>query len=227
MAGSKTPGPTLERARSGSLRQQLLGAGARPGPSGAGSPRGASDPGSLTYKHPGSARVRLALFWLSNYFGQNDVEQVKRADTLLIEHGLALDPWPAAARTELTTLKFADRLVEREDYEDLRTRIDTLMTAAGKGAWLPILFCQFRFTSNGLTTSDTATKCWPTPFCLVGPTAGGDNVTLLHEVGHAAGLGHDTTSTNILTRNFMHEANTRTTLYRWQVEKLAQAFFAR
>jgi hypothetical protein len=63
--------------------------------------------------------------------------------------------------------------------------------------------------------------------CLVGPTVAGDNVTLLHEVGHAAGLDHDKTSTDPKNRNFMHEAETRTTMMKWQIQKMGSAFYAK
>jgi hypothetical protein len=62
---------------------------------------------------------------------------------------------------------------------------------------------------------------------LVDPGAAGDNVTLLHEVGHASGLDHDKTSIDAKNRNFMHEANTRTTIFKFQIDKLAKAFFVR
>ena len=118
-------------------------------------------------------------------------------------------------------------LVERADYESLRSKAADILSAAGNENYLPILFCQFRFTANGLTTWDTPVRCWEKPMCLVGPTVSSDNVTLLHEVGHAAGLDHDRTSTDAQNRNFMHEATTRTTMFQWQIQKMAQAFYAK
>jgi oligoendopeptidase F len=61
---------------------------------------------------------------------------------------------------------------------------------------------------------------------FVAPTpAGGDMVTLLHEMGHACGLNHDRTSTGTTGRNFMNEAEARSTMMKWQLQKLSTAFF--
>jgi hypothetical protein len=46
------------------------------------------------------------------------------------------------------------------------------------------------------------------------PTTG-DMVTLLHEIGHASGLNHDRTSTGTAGRNFMNEAQPRSTMMKW------------
>lgn len=185
-----------------------------------------SDEGSTTYVLPGNLRVRLGLFWVSNYFGATDQLVLRRAEEMLNVHGLGLDIWPSRTRTDQTVLQFEDRLVEREDYGSLHDRATAILSDAGKKKYLPVLFCQFRYTASGLTVWDSQLLCWVIPMCLVGPTVAGDNVTLLHEVGHAAGLDHDKTSTDPKNRNFMHEAETRTTMMKWQIQKMASAFYA-
>ncbi len=185
-----------------------------------------SDEGSTTYTQPGNLRIRLGLFWVSNYFGGTDQLVLRRSEEMLSEHGLGLDLWPSRTRTDQSVLQFGDRLVEREDYDSLRSRAAAILSDAGKDKYLPVLFCQFRYTANGLTVWDTQLLCWVIPMCLVSPTVAGDNVTLLHEVGHAAGLGHDKTSTDPKSRNFMHEAETRKTMMKWQIQKMANAFYA-
>jgi hypothetical protein len=185
-----------------------------------------SNQGSTTYKHPGNVRIHLGLFWVTNFFGNRDQLVLKRADEMLNEHGLALDCWPSRTRTPQATLQFEDRLIEKEDYESLRSQVADILSTAGKSNFLPILFCQFRYTANGLTVSDTAERCWTKPMCLIGATGSGDDVTLLHEVGHAAGMDHDRTSTDPRNRNFMNEAVVRTTMFQWQIVKMVKAFFA-
>src|SRR5260370_3383640 len=185
-----------------------------------------SDEGSTTYTQPGNLRIRLGLFWVSKYFGGTDQLVLRRSEEMLNEHGLGLDLWPSRTKADQTVLQFDDRLVEREDYDSLRSRAAAILSDAGKDKYLPVLFCQFRYTANGLTVWDTQLLCWVIPMCLVSPTVAGVNVTLLHEVGHAAGLGHDKTSTDPKSRNFMHEAETRKTMMKWQIQKIANAFYA-
>jgi hypothetical protein len=185
-----------------------------------------SDQGSTTYRHPGNTRVRLALFWASNYSGGTDLFVIRRAKEMLEEHGLGLALWPAPSRTSQTALSVPDRLVEREDYDGVHDRAADILSAASVTGHLIVIFCQFRYPASGLTVENTSTRCLKHPFCLVGQTVSGDNVTLLHEVGHAAGLDHDRTSTDASNRNFMNEAEVRTRMMKWQIQKMANAFYA-
>jgi hypothetical protein len=146
---------------------------------------------------------------------------------MLEEHGLGLTMWPGPSKTSQTTLSFPDRLVEPADYLDLHDSAADILSASGVKGHLIIVFCQFRYTANGLTITDTATQCLKFPFCLVGPTVESDNVTMIHEVGHAAGLDHDKTSTEPSNRNFMNEVATRTTMMKWQIQKMADSFYAK
>jgi hypothetical protein len=41
-----------------------------------------------------------------------------------------------------------------------------------------------------------------------------------------SGLDHDRPSTDALNRNLMHEAETRKTIMKWQIEKMAAAKFS-
>jgi hypothetical protein len=62
---------------------------------------------------------------------------------------------------------------------------------------------------------------------MVSPTVNADKMTLLHELGHAAGLRHDLTAGS--PRNFMHESDAgtfRSVLHKYQVEAMAKAPFS-
>src|SRR5262249_49004241 len=150
---------------------------------------------------------------------------LRRAKEMLAEHGLGLTTWPTAGKSSQVTLEVPDRLLEREDYDKVIDAATDVLSGAGVTGHLVVVFCEFRFPAAGLTVQTTSTRCLTRPFCMVQAAVSSDNVTLLHEVGHAAGLDHDKTSTDAARRNFMHEATTRTTMMRWQVEKLAGAFF--
>jgi hypothetical protein len=186
-----------------------------------------SDQGSTTYRQSGSTKVRLALFWATNYFGNTDLFVIRRTKEMLEEHGLGLTLWPGSTKASQTTLTVPDRLVERADYDDLHDSAAEILSDSGVKGHLIVIFCQFRYTANGLTISDTPTRCLTRPFCLISPTVSSDNVTLLHEVGHAGGLDHDTTTSKQSSRNFMHEAEPRTTMMKWQIQKMATAFYSK
>jgi hypothetical protein len=113
---------------------------------------------SPTYRNSGNKRVRLALFWASNYFGGTDVFLICRAQKMLEEHGLGIDLWPAPSRTDQTTLSVPDRLVEREDYDGLYQRTADILWAAGMKGYLIIVFCQFRMPAHGLCVERTTTR---------------------------------------------------------------------
>jgi hypothetical protein len=184
---------------------------------------GAQD--SDTYVAPGGKKLRLALFWVDQATATFNAGLLSRADEMLAQHGLGLDVWPSRVKSNASLIAFEDRLVERTDYDLLMDRASALIPDAMSARYLRIFICQFRYTANGLTVSDTAKMCYVRPFCLVDPFSPGDNVTLLHEVGHAAGLDHEKTSTDPMNRTFMNEANTRTRMQRFQIDKLVSSFF--
>ena len=195
-----------------------------------GAPHGPSsgpDAGNKSYIHPGQLSAQIAVFWVTNYFGGLAGRQMQQADALLREHGMHLNIWPSEVKTGLTTLEFPDRVIEEDDYNEMRRRVMDILATNGKSRALPVLFAQYRFPSNGLTKFASKGVFWPTPIVLVSPTGAADNVTLLHEMGHAASLDHDRTSTGATGRNFMNETESRSTLMRWQIETMANAFFVR
>src|SRR5262249_35578888 len=143
--------------------------------------------GSPSYKLPGGYRVRLALFWVDQSTGFFNAALLRRAEEVLNEHGLAMDFWPQRTRSAQTTVTF-DRLIEKSDHDFLVEKVSDTLPGGVAGRYLPIFFGQFRYPAHGLTVWTTSTRCLSRPFCLVDPGAAGDNVTLLHEIGHASGL---------------------------------------
>ena len=87
------------------------------------------------------------------------------------------------------------------------------------------VFCQFKHPANGLTITDAPTKCFVRPMVFISPTVNSDFATLIHEMGHASGLDHDHTSNAPAGRNFMNETEARSTMMKWQLEKVSKAFF--
>ncbi len=185
-----------------------------------------SDEGRQDYKLPGSNKANLALFWASNFFGAKDKPVIAKAETLLAEHGIGLTCWPEnKSKSPDRVFDFGSGLITQEQYSSIYRTLSEVCEAANKREHLIILFCQFQFPANGLTISNGPMLCFRRPMVFVGATPGSDEVTLLHEMGHAAGMDHDRTSTGTTGRNFMNEAESRSSMMKWQVEKMGKSFF--
>jgi hypothetical protein len=145
------------------------------------------------YKAPGALKLRLSLFWGSNYTVDKSKEIVEYAGKLLGEHGIGLDVYPGKTRTDAHTIKTSD-IVMPEEYNDLRLKMGAVFDdqkTADKRQRLPVLFCQFKQWGNGLTVlrkgtgdPDSASP-WPA-YVLIGMNADPDYSNLIHEIGHAA-----------------------------------------
>jgi hypothetical protein len=185
------------------------------------------DEAKLDYKVPGNKTVKLALFWASDFFGTRDQGVLAMTRKMLGEHAMNLECWlPGEQKSPDRTFDFGPGVIPPDRYNDVYSKLSDICAAAGKTSHIITLFCQFQMAANGLTIVDTPTRCLLRPMVFVAPTpAAGDMVTLLHELGHASGLNHDRTSTAATGRNFMNEAEARSTMMKWQLQKLSTAFF--
>ncbi len=182
----------------------------------------------LDYKLKDTVELSIALFFHSNYGRDSDNGTVARASDTLWDHNLRLDVWPPAEshgfKNGFNTLRLGSQKVNpQEDLPHIRKLMRDALARRGRPFVLPVLFCQYvgcscgevRYLEGGVD-----------PVVLVGYSINDDKMTLLHEIGHAAGLSHDVQNADPNNRNFMHTTETRTTMYRFQVEKLAKARFA-
>jgi hypothetical protein len=185
-----------------------------------------SDQGRLDYKLPGNKKVNLSLFWATNFFGADDKKSIDRAEEMLKEHGMGLNCAPSSKlKTADRTFDFGFDLIPPDRNTDVYRTLSAVADAAGQRQHLIVLFCQYIGPAHGKTIFEGPKLCFRTPMVYISPTAGSDGATLLHEAGHAAGLDHDRTSTGTTGRNLMNETVTRTTIMKWQLEKLGKAFF--
>lgn len=181
------------------------------------------------YKVPGNPDLRVTLFWGDNYFGAGYKTQLDTMRAMLKDHGIRLDTMPTnGSPTDQFTVKVPvkdDGLLHEEDHNELRNRCAAKyddQKSESKKQRLPVIFCQFQNPmAAGLTVKDTP---W-LPFCLVGPTS--DSVTILHEAGHAGGLGHLTSTTKAnAPQSFMFDGGgDRSLMHKAQLQKLVQAYF--
>lgn len=181
----------------------------------------------LDYKLSTPKKLSIALFFHTNYGREDDNGLVGRANDKLFDHNLQLDIWPEAHsggfKNGFNTLRLGTAKVNPdEDLPHIRKLIAEALARRTQPNMLPVLFCQF----IGCSCGEVRFIKGQVPIALIGYTANEDKMTLLHEIGHAAGLGHDVQNDDPKNRNFMHTSETRTTMYRFQVDKLAQASFA-
>lgn len=190
-----------------------------------------SSPGWETdYVVPGGKEARLTLFWGDNYFGAIHKDCIATMRSMLAEHGMKLSLIPANGEpTDQFSVQVpvkADGLLHPEDYNELRNRCAAKFDDQGvepKKQRLPVIFCNFKYTANGLTVEKGP---W-LPWCMVGPTS--DSVTMLHESGHASGLDHlSSTVKQGGKQNFMFDGGgDRSLMHKIQLQTFAQAYFVK
>jgi hypothetical protein len=180
------------------------------------------------YRLPKRVRLTVACVYLSNYGKDDDQGVIAKAKAMLDEHNIGLDLWPDnGKKSSINTLEYGAEMVpdNSTDYKALRAAVDDKIKQGGCSfvVPLPVIFCQFAHRGYGVTPAATkATKL--TPACLVSIAVNADKVTMVHEMGHAAGLDHEVGDDN--RGNFMHEADPRSNMYRYQVEQMGKAMFA-
>lgn len=198
------------------------------------------------YRLPKRVKLTIACVYLDNYKKTDDQGVIAKARGMLDEHNIELSVWPegGSKQTGVNTLTYLDlpdleekdsdgkglRVIKHipdEDwaYKYLRKAVDQKIK--GNCTFvvpLPVIFCQYVHWGYGITPPQTKLEGSLTRACLISQTINSDKVTLLHEMGHAVkeiGDGHSPDK-----GNFMHEADTRSFMYRFQVERMGKAFFS-
>lgn len=183
-------------------------------------------PNDPNFRNPKRTRLTIACIYLDNYYKNDDQGVVAKAKAMLDEHNLELDVWPAnGQKSSINTIEFGYDIIPHETdvYKELRAAVEAKMKQGGCSFVIPmpVVFCQFKHPGLGVTPGDMRKL---TEACLVAPDCNPDKVTLLHEMGHGAGLNHEKGVAN--QANFMHELNGRSKMYKYQVEKMAKAMYA-
>lgn len=164
------------------------------------------------YKHPGRISVPISIFWEDKTLPDALEFYIEVARMLLDKHGLVLDVQRHQLKKEENGRREADtvQLLEdlREKAANLRKKVDdTGISTTGRlvvivSAWLTLPAGGEAFGETFKTTDFPNRKnfviLYPNQFESKG-------LTLLHEMGHAAGLKHVISGTNPSVENFMND----------------------
>jgi hypothetical protein len=186
------------------------------------------------YKHPGGVTVRLTLFWTAGVKTDPAKTLVDVATRMLNEHGLGVDVYN-------TTLKSAAMTLASDKWMPIMSDEFNAHAAHLRGLChqiyrdsrprLPVILCPFSGARgdepcdiNGVTVKGTG---WLPYVIINSELKAKDGVTLLHEIGHAADLGHTGKGSTDVVENFMTYGDNRTNMTVNQVKAIAKAYFAR
>lgn len=186
------------------------------------------------YKNPGSAKVRVTLFWCTNHTPDISKKQLDYAEKLLAEHNIGFDVLPGKARTDKHTITVPDRPLLPEEYEGLRHKVAAIFDdqkTTDKRQRLPVIFTQVKDWGNAITVitkkPEEATGSTWLPYCLIGSSSDSDLSPVIHEIGHAA---HNSRVHSPDKGHIMHEAaavTPRTIIDRLWVGIIARAYFCK
>lgn len=178
------------------------------------------------FKNPKRIRLTVACVYCESYFGTGDRGMLAKARKVLDEHNIELDVFEGfGTKTAWNTIpNSADYIADspaayKALYQAAKAKIKQM--GCGFIIPLPIVFCMFDHDGYAIAPK---VKGELTRLCMISPNGNSDLLDVLHEIGHAADLGHDEFVNK--PRNFMHRASPRETIYKFQVELFAKAPFS-
>lgn len=184
-----------------------------------------------SYRLPKRVTLNVAAIYLPTYNKPTDFGNFKAAETLLEKHNIGLQLWPAGGKKLATnSLPIYSEPIKdnRAAYQQLAKDIFEFLKnkVPGYPFVVPVIFC--RYDTAGVGVTPHASKVGvASPVCLISPgiETMKDNMTVLHEMGHAA-LYPDASHAGT-PGDLMHEADGRKYMTKKEVEAFGKAIFAR
>ena len=178
------------------------------------------------YRSPRRVRLTVGCVYLETYFGNNDRGTVAKAREILDRHNIELDVFTGfGIKSSWNTIPNTKERIPDEPaaykvvYQAAKAKLRQM--GCNYTIPLPIVFGEFLCGGYAIAPKVPGEL---TRLCMISASGNSDQIDLLHEMGHAAGLGHDGIITS--PRNFMDEASPRSTMYQFQVEAFAKAPFS-
>jgi len=193
------------------------------------------------YVHPGNRKVLATAFWSKNATPNTFSHTAEVARLILARHGLTLQITPGVSISPLYTLPFDELVQFGGQIETLREQVDKTGLASDNKLVVIVVPCSEKLYGAGDDSGTPYGWTFPAsmelgkfkkPFVVINSAKTSSTaVTLLHEIGHAAGLGHEHGGPGAVVANFMNEPQylnyktPGTSMYRSQVVTIANAFF--
>ncbi len=178
------------------------------------------------YKHPGSVVVRFTHFKTANATSDPFNDYAAKAKTLLQQHNLGM------AVVEGGEINFQTPLQDLDDVKNLR--MEAHKKFQDTTPRLPVISAVYSsvkgFDASNLNGQTVKNTDW-LPFVILNSSnKSTDNVTLLHETGHAANVPGNVdlpVRPNDTVQNFMLYGANRTDMLKQQVIAIANAYFSK
>jgi hypothetical protein len=178
------------------------------------------------FKNPGSVTVKFTHFKTKNVTTDPFGGYSTKAAKLLKEHNLGLDVIEGGEVDYQSPLQIQDDIMELREAVDKLGKDTTTRLAVISAVWSAN--AAFNFSDlNGETFKGTK---WPNFVVLNVANTSADNVTALHEAGHAANVPGRVdlpVSPTDAVQNFMLYGNDRTDMIKPQVIAMANAYFSK
>ena len=178
------------------------------------------------YRSPKRVRLTVGCVYMESYFENTDRGMIAKAREVLDQHNIELDVFTGfGTKSSWNTIPNSDYRVPddpaayKKVYQAAKAKLKQM--GCGYVIPLPVVFGEFLCGGYGIAPKVPGEL---TRLCMISATGNSDKMDVLHELGHAAGLGHDEYIKD--PRNFMHTANPRSTMYKFQVEAFAKAPFS-
>ena len=174
-----------------------------------------------------SKRIRLTVgcVFFSTYYKSDDRGVVAKAKALLDEHNIELDVFPTNVYKNAWNTIETDFIPQDtpEDYAKVYEMAKGKLKQMGCTFVipLPVVFGQYQYSGYGIAPKVPGKL---TRLVMIHPTGNDDKLDLLHEIGHASELHHDLRE--YPARSFMHTANPRSVIFKYQVGAVGKAPFS-
>lgn len=178
------------------------------------------------YRSPNRVRLTVGCVYLETYFKDTDRGMVAKAREVLDQHNIELDVFPGfGTKSSWNTIPNSGERIadEPEAYKSIYQAAKAKLKQMGCNFTIPLPVVFGEFLCGGYAIAPKVPGEL-TRLCMISATGNSDQIDFLHEIGHAAGLGHEEAINS--PRNFMHRANPRSTMYKFQVEAFAKAPFS-